>query len=94
MTSAESFTQSDESRFSGHEDAAYTRLEMAETSRGERKKREREQKKAEREAKQAEEEASEVDRILQKIADEGMNSLTGRERKILDSASARKRQNG
>lgn len=52
----------------------------------------RAQKREEKIARQQREEAEEVDRILKKIADSGMDSLTRKEKQTLDRVSARKRQ--
>lgn len=49
-------------------------------------------KAAAREAQREQEEAAEVDRILQKIADTGLNSLSRAEKKLLEQATERKRQ--
>lgn len=49
---------------------------------------------AEADASPAEAEAQEVDRILQKIAAQGMDSLTRPERKLLERATQRKREQG
>jgi Zn-dependent protease len=51
----------------------------------------RAQRRAAREAQRQREESEALDRILQKIADSGMESLTGRERTLLRRATARKR---
>jgi hypothetical protein len=42
--------------------------------------------------KKRQEEEARFDKLLQKIAEEGMGSLTGRERKFLDRVSEKKRQ--
>jgi hypothetical protein len=52
----------------------------------------RQVKAAAKEAQREQEEAAEVDRILQKIADTGMASLSRAEKKLLEQATARKRQ--
>ena len=52
----------------------------------------RAQRKAERKAEQEQAEAAEVDRVLQKIAKHGLDSLSRTERKVLQRATDRKRQ--
>ena len=59
-----------------------------------RKREERQRKQAEREARQEADAAAEIDRILQKIADSGLESLSTRERKLLKTETERKRRNG
>lgn len=51
-------------------------------------------KRAERQAQREQEEAKEVDRILQKIADSGIDSLSRGERALLKRVTERKRQSG
>lgn len=53
----------------------------------------REQKQLLQKQKQQEEEAVEVDRILKKIAESGMDSLTRRERRLLKTVTRQKRKN-
>ena len=52
----------------------------------------RAEKKAERAAKAEAEEARKVDEILAKIAEQGMDSLTSRERQLLERDTERKRR--
>jgi hypothetical protein len=52
------------------------------------------EKRAQRMAEREQEEVREVDRILQKIADSGIDSLTRRERALLKRVTDRKRQQG
>ncbi|MCZ6834447.1 MAG: hypothetical protein O7G85_01605, partial [Planctomycetota bacterium] len=86
------FTES----FMGFEDDQYMINKFDEQAEEpkERKKAQREDKRREKEAKQQEDETIEVDRLLEKIAQEGMGSLTSREKKFLESHSQRKRQDG
>ncbi len=52
----------------------------------------RARKRAEKDARLQEQEATEIDRILQKIAETGMGSLSGKEKKLLKNATERKRK--
>ena len=52
----------------------------------------REERKARRRREREAEEAREVDRILKKIGQEGIKSLSGRERHLLERATARRRE--
>jgi hypothetical protein len=54
----------------------------------------RAERRRERRAKAEAEESAEVDRILNKIAEKGMESLTRREKGLLKRATARRQQSG
>lgn len=80
--------------FMGFEDDEYMLNKFSEKEEDptSARKEARAEHKAEKEARKREEETLEVDRILQKIADTGMDSLTAREKKFLESHTERKRR--
>lgn len=74
----------------GYESDDYA-LSLATGSDDQQETSARELKREERRRQREEEEAQEVDRILAKIARSGMDSLTGRERRLLKRATEKKR---
>lgn len=78
------------SRWSGREAGAEPAEEQGEPAAGWRSRRAERRQEREREA--ADEEAGELDRILAKIADEGLGSLTPAERRRLQRETARRQQ--